>query len=248
MTAELKALQSRFLHSLVRQSEAVTGALAEPSRRRLSIYQSGYIARLRGNLEAVYPALKRHLGGAFFAALARGYIGRRPSRHFSLYDFGAGFAEFLVETQKGELGLDLPVDLARYEWALSQVSRAACWPDGPAFAGPAPDALAQAVLCAAGFQVNPSCQVLSLRHDVRALTATLRAGTPPEDAPAPAQEARMVSLAVWRTPAGTRCERLADTAAEILKTGHDGQGAASRPPDPTILLDMLHKDLIRPCV
>ena len=250
MTVELKDLQSRFLHSLVRQSEAVTGALAEPSRRRLSVYQSGYIARLRANLEAVYPALERHLGEAFFAALARGYIARRPSRHFSLYDFGAGFAEFLVETQEGqsgEAGLSLPLDIARYEQALSVAGRAAAWPDRPDGRGAAPDLLAQAALCAAGFDVNPSCAILTLTADVQALVADLRAGAEPGDVQLPPVEAEPVRVAVWRNGAQTRSDRVTAQQAGALQAEPDRTSPDSAEPlDPSWLMKALQTGLVRP--
>lgn len=217
MSNELRDLQSRFLHSLLRQSPAVTPHLSPGSEPRLAVYQNGYIARLSANLEASYPALRAHLGETLFAALARGYIGRHPSQHFSLYEFGAAFADFLVETQQGQDGLGLPVDIARYERTVAQVGRRQAW-EPMGLERPDPERMLASIQLAAGESVvNPSCQLICLSHDVRELVSALSSGTPGQEIALPSQSPTV--LAIWRVGARICAEAL-DAVQEAFINTH----------------------------
>lgn len=99
-------------------------------RSRLGIYADGYILRLLDCLQADYPVLRKVMGEQLFDFFAKAYIWRHPSRSPTLYDLGAGFADFLAASQPA--GLDaaaapqfrFPVELARLERARSEAGRA----------------------------------------------------------------------------------------------------------------------------
>ena len=99
------------------------------ARERLNIYASGYVARLLECMHADFPVLRRFMGDAVFDAFAKAYIVTAPPHSPSLYDLGAGFAQFLDET-KPTAGdqmialLDLPSEIARFERARTEVMRA----------------------------------------------------------------------------------------------------------------------------
>lgn len=102
------------------------------ARERLNIYTTGYVARLLECMRADFPVLRRFMGDAVFDAFARAYIVTEPPHSPSLFDLGAGFAQFLNETKPvaadadEEMAalLDLPSEIARLERARTEVMRA----------------------------------------------------------------------------------------------------------------------------
>jgi len=96
------------------------------SRKRLSIYTSGYVARLVDCMRADFPLLRRFVGDSVFDAFAKAYIVTEPPHSPSLFDLGARFPHFLEETkpQNDEALLDLPAEIARFERARTEVMRA----------------------------------------------------------------------------------------------------------------------------
>ncbi len=88
---------------------------------RLQIYASMYRSRLIEALEAEFPRLARQLGTDSFAALVMAYVQEHPSRHPSLRFLGQHLADWISrQTQLGEQQALLS-DLARLEWARSDV-------------------------------------------------------------------------------------------------------------------------------
>lgn len=124
------AFQAALLHPRGPAGQAGTFLLDGDNQtraRRLAIYQHGYYDRLIECLKADFPILETLMGADLFGFFARAYIDARPSRSPSLYDLSAGFAEFLIATQKAAPEGDdllLPVDLARLERARLEASRA----------------------------------------------------------------------------------------------------------------------------
>jgi hypothetical protein len=131
---DLADLQGWMLDSIVSGSaprEAVRARIAGDARLgaegRFAIYAGGYRSRLVETMREDYPALRLLVGDTVFDLFAAGYIAARPPRHFSLYDYGAGFADHLDATRPkeggGPLGA-LPAEVARLERARSEVQRA----------------------------------------------------------------------------------------------------------------------------
>lgn len=94
----------------------------------LHIHADGYVQRLLECLQADYPVLRKVMGDELFAFFARAYVWRHPSASATLYDTGAGFADFLAGSQHaaGARGaaLRFPVELAQLERARSEAGRA----------------------------------------------------------------------------------------------------------------------------
>lgn len=96
---------------------------------RLGIYASAYRQRLLECLESEYPILAALVGPTAFELFARGYIAATPSRSYTLYDFGAGFADYLAAARPAGDGTPqtpeaVPAALAQLERAKAEVLRA----------------------------------------------------------------------------------------------------------------------------
>ncbi|PPC74037.1 hypothetical protein C4K68_28410 [Pokkaliibacter plantistimulans] len=112
--------------------ERIQGSAALSAAQRLAIYQEGYRLRLLECLQAEFPALHVCLGESLFRLFAIGYLEQQPSRHYSLYQLGEGFADFLSRTRPAGSGLPadtaaqllLPEQLARLERAQASALRA----------------------------------------------------------------------------------------------------------------------------
>ena len=107
--------------------------VAQPSDaaalRRMKIYAEGYIQRLLECLQTDYPVLQKVMGEPLFAFFAKAYVWQQPSTFTTLYDLGAGFADFLHASQRAAAPdmagmLVLPVELARLERARTEATRA----------------------------------------------------------------------------------------------------------------------------
>lgn len=94
---------------------------------RIHIYASGYRQRLLECLESEYPLLAALAGPTAFGLFAQGYIAARPSQSYTLYDFGAGFADWLEASRPPGGAQDvgaIPAALARVERTMAEVHRA----------------------------------------------------------------------------------------------------------------------------
>jgi hypothetical protein len=130
----LAELQSWMLDSIVSGAatrEAVRARIAGDARLgpegRFAIYAGGYRSRLIETMRDDFPALRLLVGDTVFELFATGYIAARPPRHFSLYDYGADFADHLEATRPEQGGgplAALPAAVARLERARSEAQRA----------------------------------------------------------------------------------------------------------------------------
>lgn len=133
MPEALADLQGWMLGAIVAGSaepEAVRSRIAGNGRLgpegRFAIYAGGYRSRLLESLQGEFPALRLLVGDTVFELFARGYIAANPPRHFSLYDYGARFADHLEATRPADGGplAGLPAAVARLERARAEVQRA----------------------------------------------------------------------------------------------------------------------------
>ncbi len=121
--------QARKAHDLVIEDVIEVPPGISP-HSRLDIYAQGYWLRLFACLKADYPALQRLLGESLFEFFCRAYLSSHPSRGFSLYELGDGFARFLRRSQSASAKaaddgqLVLPLDLAQIERAMAASLRA----------------------------------------------------------------------------------------------------------------------------
>jgi len=133
---ERGGLQQKLETALQQHGLRIEDVVAErgglSSQIRLSIYARGYVLRLLECMRADFPALRNFLGDSVFDAFAMAYLISEPPRSPSLFEFGAGFPQFLEETKPQDTALhakldsllDLPADLARLERARVEVMRA----------------------------------------------------------------------------------------------------------------------------
>ena len=90
---------------------------------REQIYRNNVFISLTGALADVYPVLKRLVGDAFFAQLARRFIRSHPSRSGNLHDFGRELAGFVYSIADLKPLVYLS-DIAALEWACHEVFHA----------------------------------------------------------------------------------------------------------------------------
>lgn len=96
---------------------------------RLGIYARSYRLRLLECLRQEYPVLQALVGPTVFELFAHGYCAARPSRSYTLYDFGAGFPDYLDAARPRDDGTPwaieaIPSALARIERAKAEAGRA----------------------------------------------------------------------------------------------------------------------------
>jgi len=123
----LAELQQRFADALC----APEGAMPEfgiagdaPAAERMDIYRRAIFANYRKALAATYPATQRILGESAFAEIVDAYVRAQPSLSGDLNDYGETFGAFLGQHPAAAALPYLP-DVARLEWAIDEVNRAA---------------------------------------------------------------------------------------------------------------------------
>ena len=99
--------------------------IAAGARARVHVYQHMYRSRIVEALESQFPRLARWLGAGDFAELASAYIDDEPSRHPSLRFIGQRLPGWLAARPPAEGRHAALADLARLEWARTDVFDAA---------------------------------------------------------------------------------------------------------------------------
>lgn len=162
---------------------------------RIAIYAQGYRQRLLDCLRGEFPILAALAGPSTFELFARGYIAAHPSRSYTLYEFGAGFADYL-DGARPEGAPDapeaIPAALARIERARSEVFRArGIEREAQPAGGTSIDPLIGAMFGLDGraYWRPDSVRLLALPFD---FTATLAA---PEDPPLPLAQPSWLAVA-----------------------------------------------------
>jgi hypothetical protein len=102
----------------------VVGTQKVPVATRLEIYGDGYRSRLIEALEANFPVLSELLGEEDFTTLGGAYVRSHDSPFFSIRYYGNELADFLA-TDPAYAGAPVLAELARWEWAMSEVFDAA---------------------------------------------------------------------------------------------------------------------------
>jgi hypothetical protein len=189
--------ETASLAAAINVREAIRSSADLPAKARLRIYARGYVLRLIECLRADFPVLHAMVGTQVFDLFATAYLTQHQSRSPSLFELGAGFADFLEATRpeegagRGSLQA-IPASLARLERAMSEVSRAVGPETHRGYELMAPAIL----LLAPGTRLRLPASVRLLRLDfdfAAALAATDRGERPAQP---PAQE---VSVAVARS-------------------------------------------------
>lgn len=162
--------------------DAVKGSNRLSAHERLGIYARGYVLRLLECLRAEFPILRALVGDQVFEMFASSYVWTRPSRTPSLYDLGAGFADFLQTTrppsgrQPGTIEA-LPAELAMLERARAEAYRARGLENDRAHHGA--DAFTL-MLSGAPLHVPESARLLALEFNFAAAIAAVQRGERPD--------------------------------------------------------------------
>jgi hypothetical protein len=124
----LASLETEFQGFLLTGSSAiatrVVGTERVPIATRLAIYGNAYRARLAETLEAHYPALLALLGSSAFNNLCSAYIDAHDSEFPSIRYYGGDLAA-LLESDADYAAMPHLAELARFEWAMTEVFDAA---------------------------------------------------------------------------------------------------------------------------
>ena len=204
----LAELQQRFADALYTPEGAMPGfGVAGTARapERMDIYRRAIFANYRKALAATYPTVQRILDETVFAALVDAYVRAQPSVSGDLNDYGDTFAAFLAQ-QPPAAELPYLPDLARLEWAIDEVNRAADDAIAPervleAIAAVAPERLPGLTL-----RISARCRLVASEYPILRIWQANAAGAngdprAPIDAPGD-------MLTVRRDPDGIVVERL----------------------------------------
>ncbi len=120
----------------------LVGPDGRPSSRRFAVYRNNVMVGLTQTLKDAYPAVQRIVGADFFQVMARAYVVIEPPRSPMLFDYGAGFPEFIGRFEPAAV-LPYLSDIACLERAWTEAyHEAEASPIGPsAFTKGGPDQL-----------------------------------------------------------------------------------------------------------
>lgn len=121
-------IQGRFAAALLDPAMAVPAGLQAPDGgacpQRFAVYRNNVMAGLLDCLRAVFPAVRRLVGDAFFDAMAAAFARFEPPRSPVLTEYGDGFAAFIAGFPAAR-GIPYLADVARLEWAWTEAYHAA---------------------------------------------------------------------------------------------------------------------------
>lgn len=137
---------------------------------RVAIYSGMFFARLYECLAEDYPALVKVCGRETFGKIARAYLAKHPSRHYSLNLLGRKLPEFLDRPMRIPRRA-LLADVARVERAISESFDAAVSP----VMTPADMALVPPAAWETGrIRLTESLRLLALDHRANAIVSACR--------------------------------------------------------------------------
>jgi hypothetical protein len=91
------------------------------SLERLSIYGNMYFWRLTEILTEEFPTIRQLFGEELFEKVARDYVTRHPSTHYSLTRLGSKFPDYLAEGAGDLPNREFATDVATVERAMEDV-------------------------------------------------------------------------------------------------------------------------------
>jgi hypothetical protein len=142
--------------------------------QRVAIYGEMYFLRLAECLGEDYPAVKKLVGAEGFERLARAYLKKHPSKHYSLNTLGRKLPDFLAGATKTPRHAML-ADVARVERAISESFDAAVSPSlSPADLAMIPPA----AWVTAKIRMTESLRLLALEHRANAIVTACRQEKP----------------------------------------------------------------------
>ncbi len=216
----LPQIQSDFQTYLLTGDSAaiearVVGTERVPVATRLSIYGDGYCSRLIEALQANFPVLSELLGEADFDALGTAYVRSHDSPFFSIRYYGNALAEFLANDAKYS-GAPVLAELARWEWAMTEVFDAA---DADPMEADALSRVAPERWADLRFEWHPSVRRLALAWNAPQIWKAVDDHTEP---PEVALSAPPVEWLLWRQGLRTYFRSLQPEEAAALDAAREG--------------------------
>lgn len=205
-----------FLRAGERAIDAhVVGTERVPIETRLNIYAGAYRSRLVEALQSNYPVLAELLGEEFHT-LGEEYVRTHDSTFASIRYYGQELPQLLSEHPQYRTAPVL-AELARWEWALTEVFDAADAPpiDASALAGIAPDHWAEL-----RFQWHPSLRSLELCWNVPQIWKAVTNAT---DRPEPQLTAHEIPWILWRQDLHSYFRSLSPLEAVALQAARAGE-------------------------
>ena len=204
------------------------------AQRRFAVYRNNVAVSLAGALAQRFPVIRRLVGEAFFAALARSFIAAHPPASPVLLDWGEAFPGFLAAFPP-LAAYPYMADVARIEMARGRAYHAADAAALPAaaLAGADPDRLR--------LHLHPSVQVLHLASPAVSIWAMNQPGAVQAPLPAGAEIALILRDRAFEVPVlsiGTGAAALLAALAAGASLTAAAEAALARDPafDPAALL------------
>lgn len=140
----------------------LVGPDGEASERRFAVYRNNVVLGLAETLKDAFPAVQRIVGAEFFQAMARVYVAMEPPRTPMMFEYGAGFPDFIGLFEPAG-ALPYLADVARLERAWTEAYHAteASPISASAFAAIAPDRVPEIRLV-----LHPSVRIVRSRFPV----------------------------------------------------------------------------------
>src|SRR3569833_1675438 len=194
----------------------VVGTQRVPIATRLGIYGDGYVSRMIEALEANFPVLSRLLGEEDFGALGTSYVRSHDSPFFSIRYYGNGLAGFLV-IDFAYAGVPVLADLARWEWAMTEVFDAA---DADPITTEALARIAPESWAGLRFDWHPSVRRLALAWNAPQIWKAI---TDEAEPPEFSVSAEPVEWLLWRQDLRTYFRSLQPAEAAALDAAREGR-------------------------
>jgi hypothetical protein len=221
-TQDFVAAQLRQLRAVPKRSDAalragelLTGNDRLSPAEQLEIYRQQFWLRHTAALLEDYPGVSGILGQAQWEALAESYLSEIPPQGWTLRDLGASLAEHVARREQTP-DQALCVDMARLEWAYTEVFDAA---ESPALDASKLESIPQSAWETAVIALAPALRVLKLQYPVAELRRELRASQDdPHGAPVAIPAPDPHHLVVFRSPSRVlRYVRVDAPAGELLR-------------------------------
>ena len=216
---QLRQLQQDLQSHLMNGGDGILRQIVDSAplsrQARLNIYRNAYVNRLREALRANFVKLHRVLGDDVFASAAAGFIAAHPSTTRSIRWFGRHFSEFLARTAPYE-AQPILVELARFEWALSEVFDAG---EEPVLSRELLLRIAPERWGNLSFKFHPSVRTLSLEWNTVSVWQALDADGP---VPPPQKSAQRNTWLMWRQDLKNQFRSLDVAEATALAWAMDG--------------------------
>lgn len=210
----LRDIQENFQRYLQQDDtvieQYIAASAADFATERLSLYKDAYYIRLVDALEKDYPGIFALLGDVEFDSMATTYIEQKPSRHFSINEFGSGMSAFLAEIAPYATRPEL-AEMAQFERTLNKAIHTL---DAPVLL---PEALMQTPQerwPESKIMPHPSAQILMLSWNIPALWLAAV-----EKKPLPAiEKTDVLPWLVWQKDINTYYLQLSPQDAYIMES------------------------------